>query len=47
MVADFAENYRCTHQDEIQSAYYQYQQVTIHPIVAYYKCDKYENVVSE
>lgn len=47
MVADFAENYRCIHQDEIQSAYYQYQQVTIHPIVGYYRCDKCEGVVSE
>ncbi|XP_060597247.1 uncharacterized protein LOC132751142 [Ruditapes philippinarum] len=47
MVADFAENYRCCHQDEIQSAYYQYQQVTIHPIVAYYRCDKCEDIVCE
>ena len=28
-VADFAENYRCINQDEIQSAYYNYQQATL------------------
>jgi hypothetical protein len=35
-VADFPENYRCSFQDEIPSAYYMYSQVTIHPIVCYY-----------
>ncbi|XP_069137185.1 uncharacterized protein [Argopecten irradians] len=37
-VADFSENYKCGYQDEIQSAYYSYQQVSLHPVVAYYKC---------
>ncbi|XP_069107941.1 uncharacterized protein [Argopecten irradians] len=37
-VADFAENYRCPMQDEIQSAHYSYNQVTIYPVVAYYSC---------
>ena len=34
---DFAENYRCDHQDQPQSAYYGYQQVTLHPVVMVYK----------
>ena len=33
-----AENYKCHFQDEAQSAHWSYQQATIHPIVAYYKC---------
>lgn len=37
-VSDYSENYRCCHQDEVVSAYYQYQQAVIHPTVAYYKC---------
>ncbi|VDI80010.1 Hypothetical predicted protein [Mytilus galloprovincialis] len=36
--ADFAENYRTFYQDEIQAAHWQYQQITVHPIVAYLKC---------
>ena len=37
-VSDYSENYRCCHQDEIASAYYQYQQAIVHPTVAYYRC---------
>lgn len=37
-VADFAENYRCLNQDEIQSAYFNYQQATVFPLIAYYNC---------
>jgi hypothetical protein len=37
-IVDFAENYRCVHQDEIAAAYYQYKQATIHPVQAYYMC---------
>ena len=36
---DFAEDYRCRSQEEIQSAYWSQTQVTIHPVVAYYKKD--------
>jgi len=36
---DFAEDYRCRSQEEIQSAYWSQTQVTIHPVVAYYKQD--------
>lgn len=34
---DFAEDYRCRSQNEIQSAYWSPTQVTIHPVVMYYK----------
>ena len=37
-IADFSENYRCVKQDEIQSAYYSYQQATLFPLIAYYTC---------
>ena len=36
---EFAEDYRCRSQEEIQSAYWSQTQVTIHPVVAYYKKD--------
>ena len=34
---DFAENYSCQSVEEVQSAYWNTTQVTIHPAVAYYK----------
>ena len=34
---DFAEDYRCRYQNEIQSAYWSSTQVTIHPMVIYFK----------
>ncbi|MES9879633.1 MAG: hypothetical protein ABW185_01985 [Sedimenticola sp.] len=34
---DFAENYSCKSAQEIQSAYWNSSQVTLHPIVVYYK----------
>lgn len=37
-VLDFAENYSCLSQDEIQSAHWAIEQVTVHPIVGYYHC---------
>lgn len=46
-VLDFAQNYRCEYQDEVQSAHYSYRQITVHPIVTYYPCDKCEEVVRE
>ena len=36
---DFAEDYKCQSQDEIQSAYWNTTQVTIHPTIVYYKDD--------
>ncbi|XP_072025409.1 uncharacterized protein [Amphiura filiformis] len=38
LVLDFAENYGCLSQDEIQSAHWATQQVTVHPIAGYYNC---------
>ncbi|XP_064649611.1 uncharacterized protein LOC135501423 [Lineus longissimus] len=38
LVADYSENYRCDMQDEVQSAHWSYQQASIFPVVAYYRC---------
>ena len=38
MVQDFAENFMCICQDEIQSAHWNHSSATIHPIVCYYNC---------
>lgn len=38
VVLDFAENYLCVQQDQPQSAYFSYSQVTVHPCVMYYGC---------
>ena len=37
MIMDFAENYKCSFQNEVQSAYFDQNMVTIHPMVYYYK----------
>ena len=37
-LADYAENYRCLYQKEIQAAHYSYTQVTLIPIIAYFSC---------
>ena len=37
MIIDFAENYKCNFQNEVQSAYFDQNMVTIHPIMCYYK----------
>ncbi|XP_071503852.1 uncharacterized protein [Diadema antillarum] len=37
-VMDFAENFTCTMQSEVQSAHWYQQQVTLHPSVSYYPC---------
>lgn len=36
---DFAENYVCHFFEEVSSAYYSKEQVTVHPSVVYYKAD--------
>ena len=36
-VADFAENYTAQRQEEAQSAYYSRNQITIHPVVCWYR----------
>lgn len=38
VILDFSENFLCKWQDEVQSAHWGYNQVTIHPCVMYYKC---------
>ncbi|XP_033638655.1 uncharacterized protein LOC117299279 [Asterias rubens] len=40
MVLDFAENYACRYQDEIQSVHWGHDSATLRPIVAYYQCPK-------
>ena len=37
-VMDFGQNYLCVYQQEAQGAHWAHNQVTIHPIVTYYKC---------
>ena len=39
---DYAENYQCRFQGEVQSAFFDQNQVTIHPMIAYYK-ERMEN----
>lgn len=36
VVMDFAENYSCRYQNEVQSAFWDTNQVTIHPMMTYY-----------
>ncbi|KAK7109352.1 uncharacterized protein [Littorina saxatilis] len=36
---DFAENYRCEYQNEVQAAHWSYQQATVFPTVTYFRCD--------
>jgi hypothetical protein len=38
-VLDFGQNYLCTFQDEAQAAHWNHSQVTIHPVILYYRCD--------
>ena len=37
MVMDYSENYSCHFQHEVQSAFFEPTQVTIHPMMLYYK----------
>ena len=41
---DFAENYLCVYQGEVQSAHWGYRQITIHPVVLHYGCHCLQNV---
>ena len=38
VTCDFAENYLCKYQSEVQSAHWGYNQVTVHPVVLEYRC---------
>jgi len=44
-IQDFAQNLLCVHQDEIQSAHWDHERVTIHPIIGVYECKSCEEVV--
>lgn len=44
---DFGENYSCFFQDEAQGAHWARQQVTIHPIVAFYHCPIDNEIVED
>jgi hypothetical protein len=48
-VMDFAQNYSCTQQDEIQSAHWAIQQVTVHPLVVFYycECEGHDHIIQE
>uniref|UniRef100_UPI00358E6D50 uncharacterized protein n=1 Tax=Myxine glutinosa TaxID=7769 RepID=UPI00358E6D50 len=46
-VFDFAENYTCTYQRGVQSAYYSHDSATVHPIVSYYRSPRCNNSVTE
>ncbi|XP_071481427.1 uncharacterized protein [Diadema antillarum] len=47
MVLDFAENFVCKYQDEIQSAHWYHTNVTIHPIVCYHRCPTCDETMQE
>ncbi|XP_041371083.1 uncharacterized protein LOC121384664 [Gigantopelta aegis] len=47
MVLDFAENFACLYQDEIQAAHWHHKQVTVHPIVTYYACRECKETTTE
>lgn len=46
-IFDFAENYKCGYQREVQSAYYSHDSATVHPIVVYYHCSSCQKSVTE
>lgn len=47
MVLDFAENYACLTQDEVQSGHWHHEQATLHPIVSTYHCKQCDGSVTE
>ena len=47
MVLDFAENFACLHQNEVQAAHWHHDQLTIHPVCTYYKCSNCSQMVTE
>lgn len=47
MVIDFAQNYACSYQDEVQSAHWSQNQVTIHTMVAYTNASEYESPATD
>ena len=47
MVCDFAENYLCRYQNEVHSAHWGYNQVTVHPCVLFYPCLACRSLVTD
>ena len=47
VVCDFAENFLCKYQDEVQSARWGYNQVTVHPTVLTYCCPHCSDTVTD
>ena len=47
VVCDFAENFLCKYQDEVQSAHWGYSQVTVHPTVLTYSCPHCNDTVTD
>ena len=45
-VHDFAQNYLCQHQNEVQGLHWRHKQVTVMPTVAHYKCSKCHQLVT-
>ena len=43
---DFAENFLCKFQDEVESAYWSYKQVTLFPYVHFYRCGRINRLPS-
>ncbi|KAK7478840.1 hypothetical protein BaRGS_00029939 [Batillaria attramentaria] len=46
-VLDFAENFTCAYQDEVQAAHWHHEEVTVHPIVTYYACPSCAETTTE
>ena len=46
-VLDFAENYTCLLQNEVQAAHWNHHMATVHPLVCYYNCEKCDRVITE
>ena len=47
VVCDFAENFLCKYQDEVQSAHWGYSQVTVHPTLLTYSCPHCNDTVTD
>lgn len=47
VVMDFSENFHCHYQNEIQSVYWSYTQITVHPCVLHHACPACGDRVSE
>lgn len=49
LTVDFAENYLCKYQNEVQSAHWSYRQVSVHPCIMHFQCPEAQchNIVKE